>query len=275
MMEQLPEENFDAVELEDTASVASVGRQLREARERLGMSVEEVVAKIKIAQRQIVALEADDFQSLPETAFMRGFVRSYAKLLQLDAQPLLDALPGAQPAIVETPQVNAPFPSEKTLRQQNINLLLAALLVSLLIAGFVYWQSSTVYAPPVATEIAVSEVASVPLTLASQPEILDAESAAVSAPVAVLEAASATAQAVSTLRLVFDKESWAEIKDQSGKTLSRQVNLAGSELNLEGVAPFTLVIGHAAAVHLYYRDKPVDLSAYVNASSDVARMTLE
>jgi hypothetical protein len=77
------------------------------------------------------------------------------------------------------------------------------------------------------------------------------------------------------LRLIFDKESWAEIKDKSGKTLSRQVNSPGTELRLEGAAPFSLVIGHAAAVHLYYREKPVDLTSYINASSDVARLTLE
>jgi cytoskeleton protein RodZ len=83
------------------------------------------------------------------------------------------------------------------------------------------------------------------------------------------------AKASAALRLVFDREAWAEIKDQSGKTLSRQVNLRGSELRVEGIAPFTLVVGHAASVHLYYRDKQVDLTSYINASSDVARLTLE
>ena len=55
---------------------------LREARERLGLSVADVAAQIKFAPRQIEALEADDFKHLPEAAFLRGFVRSYAKILQ-------------------------------------------------------------------------------------------------------------------------------------------------------------------------------------------------
>lgn len=301
MMEQLPENNIDPVDaaVPDDATMPSVGFQLRAGRERLGMSIEDVVAKIKLAPRQIVALEADDFQALPETTFLRGFVRSYAKLLQMEVQPLLDALPGAQvaKAIVDTQMVEAPFPSEKTVRRQNVNLLIAAFIVALLIAGFAAWQAKAPHpagqASDAASDVAIVETS---LPLPEQAEILDGsgvveagvpESAvpvvapavqavpAASVPAAASAPAAVAVKPAAALRLVFDKESWAEIKDQSGKTLIRQVNPAGSELRVEGVAPFTLVIGHAATVHLYYREKPVDLTSYINAASDVARMTLE
>lgn len=293
MMEQLPENNAVDAAVQDEATMPSVGQQLRAARERLGLSIEDVVAKIKLASRQIVALEEDDFQALPETAFLRGFVRSYAKLLQIEAQPLLDGLPGAVVAkvIVDMPQVEAPFPSEKTARRQNMNLLIAALIVALLIVGFSVWQNYSPQAPvavPDASPETSPDAAMVttPLPLPEQPEILDAsgiaealvpESAVAASAVQAVSAVPALAgdKPPTALRLVFDKESWAEIKDRSGKTLIRQVNPAGSELRVEGVAPFTLVIGHAASVHLYYREKPVDLTSYVNATSDVARMTLE
>lgn len=305
-MEQLPENSPEQLEEPITADIVkpSVGTVLREGRERMGLSIEDVVGKIKLAPRQILALESDDFQSLPETAFLRGFVRSYAKLLQLDAQPLLDALPDAAitQAPVEQCQIEAPFPTEKTARRQNLNLLIAALFVTVLIAGFTVWQAraphepvaetATVSAASTASEVAAADVSTAALALPEQPEILDASGvvdaseSAVSAPAVQMPVVqSKTAQAASAvisvapaqaqIRLVFDKESWAEIKDKTGKTLSRQVNQSGSQLRVEGAAPFTLVIGHAAAVHLFYRDKPVDLSAYINASSDVARMTLE
>ncbi|WP_041938009.1 RodZ domain-containing protein [Gallionella capsiferriformans] len=263
----------------------SVGCILRTARESMGMSIDDVVVKIKLAPRQIIALEADDFQVLPETAFLRGFVRSYAKLLQLDAQPLLDALPGA--VVVNTVQakVEEPLPTEKTSRRQNINLLSAALLVTVLIAVFAAWQNSTPQQPVATIDLAASDVASLPmpdqvemLVASEVSEVIDvAASSPVVAPVSMVMSAStvAAAKTVSALRLVFDKESWAEIKDQSGKVLARQVNAPGSELRVEGVAPYTMVIGHASAVHLFYGEKPVDLSSYVNAGSDVARVTLE
>ncbi|HKB61206.1 MAG TPA: helix-turn-helix domain-containing protein, partial [Gallionellaceae bacterium] len=72
-----------------------VGAILREARESAGMSVEEVAGRIKFAPRQIVALESGDYAQLPEMAFIRGFVRSYARMLELDDKALLSALPGA------------------------------------------------------------------------------------------------------------------------------------------------------------------------------------
>ena len=71
----------------------SVGRTLRVARERLGLSVMEVANLLKFAPRKIEALEADEFQHLQGATFLRGFVRGYAKILQLDAQPLLERLP--------------------------------------------------------------------------------------------------------------------------------------------------------------------------------------
>ncbi|HXU94522.1 MAG TPA: DUF4115 domain-containing protein, partial [Gallionella sp.] len=77
------------------------------------------------------------------------------------------------------------------------------------------------------------------------------------------------------LRLVFDEESWTEIRDRDGKLISSQVNPRGSELRLDGRAPLSLVIGHAASAHLYYKGKPVDLKPYTNATSEVARLTLE
>lgn len=296
MMEQ---ENMPTPVVEpENSSAPSVGRRLREGRERMGLSIEDVVAKIKIAPRQILAMEEDDFQHLPETAFVRGFVRSYARLLHLDEQPLLDALPGAEIVAVktDTTPVEAPFPTERSARRQNVNLLIAALLVALVIAGFALWQArAPLSAEKPATQNAMVET---PLALSDNAEILGSSSVAEAAPSALSETAAsapvpaalpapaaaqpvvatapaATAGKAASLRLVFDKESWAEIKDQSGTTLSRQVNAAGSELRVEGAAPFTMVIGHAASVHLYYREKQVDLSSYINASSDVARLTLE
>jgi cytoskeleton protein RodZ len=304
MMEKLAENkpNMNTDQLENTTlqqPIMSVGSQLRAAREQLGLSVDDVVSKIKLAPRQITALEADDFKVLPETAFVRGFVRSYAKLLQLDPQPLLDALPTAKGEQVKTPQlhVDAPFPTERTLRRQNINLLIAAFLVALVIAGFAFWPKSASQPVVVEAIAAVSDAALVEtqLPFPDQVEVLDgsgvpeagipepgvhAGSAVQAAPaipavVATLPVAPTVAKTASALRLVFDKEAWVEIKDYSGKSLINKVNLAGSELRVEGVAPFTLVVGHAASVHLFYREKPVDMKPFVNAGSEVARMTLE
>ena len=69
--------------------VRSPGAVLRAAREARGESVSEVAFALKLNPRQIAALEADNFSALPGMAFVRGFLRNYARYLGLDPAPLL------------------------------------------------------------------------------------------------------------------------------------------------------------------------------------------
>ncbi|KXS33151.1 MAG: Uncharacterized protein AWT59_0708 [Candidatus Gallionella acididurans] len=147
MMENIPENNSGQGKNSGSQQAASAGKMLREAREKRGLTVAEVAGQIKFAPRQIEALEADDFKNLPEAAFLRGFVRSYAKILRLDAEILLASLPLTKAPALETPPaaVDVPFPSEQSNRQQNIIWLSAAIVLALMVAGFSYWHFK---APP-------------------------------------------------------------------------------------------------------------------------------
>jgi cytoskeleton protein RodZ len=80
------------------------GKTLAAQREAMGWSVEQVADQLKLAVRQVVALEADDFAALPSPAVTRGFVRAYAKILKLDAAPLVAQVPvdSAPPVEVNT-----------------------------------------------------------------------------------------------------------------------------------------------------------------------------
>jgi cytoskeleton protein RodZ len=65
------------------------GKTLAAQREAMGWAVEQVADQLKLAVRQVVALEADDYSALPSRAVVRGFVRAYAKILKLDPAPLV------------------------------------------------------------------------------------------------------------------------------------------------------------------------------------------
>lgn len=65
------------------------GKTLAAQREAMGWSVEQVADQLKLAVRQVVALEAGDYAALPSPAVTRGFVRAYAKLMKLDPAPLV------------------------------------------------------------------------------------------------------------------------------------------------------------------------------------------
>jgi len=85
----------------------TAGLLLRRAREAAGLSLDAVAQQLKLAPRQVEALEDGDFSRLPGRTFVRGFMRNYARLLHLDAERVLSALPGAAavPAL-EAPELH-------------------------------------------------------------------------------------------------------------------------------------------------------------------------
>ncbi|MHB8787038.1 MAG: RodZ domain-containing protein [Thauera sp.] len=87
---------MSSTQSENLAAVAdapsSPGAQLRRAREARGESIHEVAFALKLSPRQVEALERDDFGALPGMAFVRGFMRNYARYAGLDAAPLLAAV---------------------------------------------------------------------------------------------------------------------------------------------------------------------------------------
>lgn len=70
----------------------SPGAKLSAARNTMGWTIEQVASQLKLATRQVIAIEADDYASLSEPAIARGFIRAYAKLVKLDADELVALL---------------------------------------------------------------------------------------------------------------------------------------------------------------------------------------
>lgn len=324
-MEHLSEINPKQSNLAVDIPAFSLGRTLREAREHLGLSVADVAAQIKFAPRQIEALEADDFKHLPELAFVRGFVRSYAKILHLDAPSLLANLKSVKDISGELSpaSVEVPFPDASLAKRQNLVWFGLALLLVVIVVAFAVTNYKNPQLPDKVTRIEtpVSLPAEVvqdvpdPIDVkpaiqpesgsakAKSPDATGVSMARVTKPVIAAPKISTPAQtevpaiqsgvslpktppSVSaipsdlppnpgTIRLEFDEESWVEIKDRDGKILTSRAYLPGSNLRLEGNAPFSLLIGHAPAVRLYYQDKPVNLAPHIRQSTAVASLTLE
>ena len=74
-----------------------LGMQLRMHREKKGLSIGEVSERLKLPTRQIEALETGDYDLLPETVFVRGFLRSYGRFLDVDDQLLTQAVDNIAP----------------------------------------------------------------------------------------------------------------------------------------------------------------------------------
>lgn len=259
----------------------SVGTVLREARERLGLSLADVESRLKFASRQIEALEADNFTRLPEISFVRRFVRSYAKLLQLDPVPLLASLPvePARPSLQTTSvAIDVPFPNIYATRRINIIWLSTGLVVIAITLVLFIWLNRGLpimqqtkmekIELPTVIPIPASRVIAVPPSdaLAVSPKT------SIATKIIQTESRSVSKQSAS-IRMKFDADSWVKVTDNDGKILLSQLNLSGSEQYLKGKAPFSVVIGNISGVRLYYQGNLVELAPFNN--SGTARLTLE
>ena len=260
----------------------SVGEMLREAREQRQLSAADVARHLRFSLRQVEALEANDFAALPGETIVRGFIRNYARLLQIDPAPLLAAYEAARPAQTETRltvhaegiDISRP-PSRRWLIVLSATLLLAVG-VPLAIYSWLHDEEGSIPAlpgrPVPQAAPAAPQVRPLPLPSAEPLAPSPPAGGTPSAPAAGT-ATSAAATAVPTLHFVFDEDAWVEVRDRHGRKLFSRLARKGEEESVRGEGPFSLVVGNAAHVRLTYNGKPVDLTPYIKIN--VARLTVE
>jgi cytoskeleton protein RodZ len=285
-------------------SAPAIGPSLKEAREARGLSVEDVASHLRLSTRQIHALENDEFSALPESTITRGFIRNYARLLEINSEPLLD-----------TYRAYSPTGTPKAITIQSANILISGgdrrpwlayisasvVIAALLGAWLLYFEhpqtppaGEAQPAPPVAAE-QESQAVTEPLPIAALPaaereasqsteEVQNQATAPVSIPPAEAAAApaapntttavpQAAAKDLSTISMRFAEQSWVSVTDRDNKEILNKNKPAGSDEDIEGRKPLKLVIGNAAGTTLTYNGKVIDLAPYTKLN--VARLTLE
>lgn len=255
------------------------GDALRRAREARALTVAEVAEALKLRPRQVEAIESGDFASFKGFAYARGFVRNYARHLQIDPQPLLAAMSEVSggEAVSLTPPSNADgeMPRGAAMRGVPVSLAVLAVVALIALVAVVLYDRSPFPltgagaparpAPPVAATATAPVGAPMPAAVQPAPPAIAALAPAAQPPVAPNDA--------HRLRLRFSKKAWVEITDGSGAVLLSGTEPAGSERTLEGKPPLSLVIGNADAVELLYGDRVVDLAPH--SARNVARLRLE
>jgi len=263
-------------------AAAGVGEELARARAALGLSIADIAQQLKFAVRQIEAMEQGRFEDLPSGTFARGMVRSYARLLKLDAEHLVGRM-AARVAVPDNAEAvaSARRPIPITDNDRRTNLIYAALSMAILgvIGAVVFeWQRERSDAARL-TFVPAAQVSQVPaepqrLAAASPVEVNPPNLASLpSVETTAPPAAAPAAQGNRRIVLKFEGASWVEIRGRDGKTLLSQLNPAGSEQTVEGRPPFALVIGNAQHVRLSYEDRQIDLAPHVKV--EVARLTLD
>lgn len=305
MSEQINADEISAAEAE-LVTAPAVGEQLSAARKARGLAVLDIAQALKLGPRQVEALENGDWAGLPGATFIRGFIRNYARLVQIDPAPLMIQLdnvlekPANSLSVPDGRPASMPHSGGAASRRDRAVVMAGGGLVAL--AALAYFlipndlsdlrESTQSLLDSLARK---EEPASAPVAASAEPlfppgatpqqimnpqavTALDAPPAAGSeaTSAAPTQAAGVTPAPVATapqMRFVFDKESWLEVRDRDNKLIFSQRVAAGSEHALAGQGPLSLVIGYAPGVRVFWHGQAIDLAPHTRG--DVARFVLE
>lgn len=270
----------------------ALGAALRTARERLKLDVENVAQQLKMSAFQVTALEQDNHAALPAPTFVRGFIRNYARLLQMDPAPLLEAykqmLPDSQAKnSISLKLESIPITSNA---QKSFRLYLLASFFLIIIGGgwWQYMEWSEKKAKPNITKapvpvsspkpviakqpeprIAPEPIPQIPSFVAETPPAAEPPPVAAKAPVPVSKPPAAVPSpelASESLHMTFSEQTWVRVTDATGKEVFNKTKAPNTEDMAEGKPPFQVVIGNAAGVQVFYKDQPVDITSHTKAN---------
>jgi len=186
----------------------TAGQLLREAREAAGLHVATLAANLKVPVRKLEALEADQYEQIGDSVFVRALASSVARTLKVDPQPVLERLPQtARPRLAaDRDGINAPFTAPgdapRTGWLDQVSRPVALTVVALLLAAVVLIFLPVAQRHEDASQVAKNEPAMPPgtPTVINPPSENPAPVAAASAPLtpspALAPAASAPAAPV-------------------------------------------------------------------------------
>ncbi|QVM92350.1 helix-turn-helix domain-containing protein [Pseudomonas entomophila] len=121
------------------------GDVLRQAREKRDWSQAEVARKLNLTVSSLNNLENGAFDKLPGHTFARGYIRAYAKLMDMDQAPLVEAFDQITGTHAKGSEVHALGRIEEPVRLSHNILRVVSLLLLVAVVGgsFLWWQDNT------------------------------------------------------------------------------------------------------------------------------------
>lgn len=275
------------------------GKRLREIREANNISLEEVVAALRLEPKLIQQIEDEDLEQLPNAPFVKGYLRGYCRMLNIDSAPILEAYGKVcgedAPGLTKVTHVRE-LTSKDAAPRSATWIVVGVLIVSVL----VWWWSQLIsikksgdeaataeqqQAAPAVTAEGAADSGVIELALPEQPQQqalpqaqpqsqTQSSGATASAPAAA-PAVEETKQAETkqaTITMKFNQESWVDITDATGARLFMDLAKAGTSRTVTGVPPFNVLLGNAPAVLIEYNGAPYN--HYAHATQGIARFTL-
>lgn len=266
----------------------TAGRLLQEERQRQGLSEKTIADRLHITMHYVRAIESDSYDKLPGAVFAKGYIRSYALALGLEADKLLSLYGGQEPVPSQPRAINPKIRINN--KRSNSNFHWSIYCVFAFVFGFAsLWAYSSFFAEnemPVAELVNPQALENIqspdtviarPFTEVGSPILATTPMPVEEAPIAqVLDTTEPSSDAQSNesnnriieifstgedvLEVSFTGESWIEIRDSGIASVFRDIREAGDVVRITGVAPFKILLGDAPFASLQLNGIEIDVS---------------
>lgn len=296
------------VSLETDVQVVAVGDVLRDARIAANWTIAEVANKLNLTVNAVESIETSRFERLPGITFARGYIRSYAKILGLDANQLVKQFDQTVGSNTIDNSVHTIDRVGEARRVSRGMLQFSAFVVFLIAVGAAYyaWQTFNTLKPQEDSQSAVfdrveveradgsvhvqtmDELEDQAVAIALEPGTAISTQLAALAPQTSedeqapeqIEQAAASGDTdlqlepgMGVAQLSFENESWVRVQDADGTEINSGLKRAGEQFSVTGKAPLSIHLGYAKGVSIIYNGEPVDFSASIKG--ETARITLD
>jgi cytoskeleton protein RodZ len=247
--------------------IESPGRALAIARESQSISPADLAIRLRLDTKIIMALERDDFENLPAPTFIKGYIRSIAKELNIDSHAILESY--ATQAALEPPPLadfSSRAPEQIGTNSTIIKSISYGLAATLILLIALWWQTNyqNREAPP--------PDAIVDHELQPEPEARPGPLPLYSYD--IVEDTSNLPQLVESHALLISTtdEAWVEVYDHAGNKLYFGLTRKGQLIEIDSEVYYRLTLGNADSISLQYRGDDIDLS--LHSTNGVAQLEL-
>jgi len=261
----------------DTA--AGCGTRLRQAREAAGLTLEDVGQRLRMPVQVVKSLEEEQWQKLGAPVFVRGQLRSYARLLNVDISQLLEQ---AQVGAVVPPTLVSHTHTPRARRiAENLGRRMLYVGITAVLAVPVWFatrghfdntpatpNTASLDVVPAAVPVAPSSVGNEPAAASAGPAVVAAKPAATPyvASLAPVPRPAPAAPATANLDMQFSGDSWVDIAGPDGGSVEKALIKAGETRSFTPGQVSRVTLGNASAVQVQQNGAIVDLTPYQRAN---------